>query len=120
MPAKAPSLRKCGCIVPAGQRCAHAIAAHAAHKAHSDAKRPNARARGYSSAWEKARTGFLAKHPRCARCGSPATVVNHRIPHRGDRKLFWDRNNWEPVCAACHNGPIQSEERQQNRGAWIC
>jgi 5-methylcytosine-specific restriction endonuclease McrA len=88
------------------------IAADRARKAEHDKNRPTARQRGYDTAWEKARRGFLAKHPHCARCGAPATVINHRTPHRGNRLIFWDRNNWEPVCAPCHNSVIQSEERR--------
>lgn len=42
-----------------------------------------------------------------------ATVVDHKIPHRGDSKLFWDRSNWQPLCADHHNGVKQ---RQDNRG----
>ncbi|WP_420331895.1 hypothetical protein [Oceanicaulis alexandrii] len=42
-------------------------------------------------------------------------MVNHKIPHKGDKALFWDRDNWEPVCAPCHNGPIQSEECRAER-----
>ncbi|MGM9590559.1 MAG: HNH endonuclease signature motif containing protein, partial [Faecousia sp.] len=34
---------------------------------------------------------------------TPATVVDHIIPHRGDRKLFWDESNWQPLCKDCHN-----------------
>lgn len=72
--------------------------------------------RGYGSKWQKARLAFLASNPLCIRCEAkgravPATVVNHRIPHRGDLKLFWDRKNWEPVCKLHHDGEIQREER---------
>ena len=28
---------------------------------------------------------------------TPATVVDHVIPHRGDQKLFWDEDNWQAV-----------------------
>jgi len=38
-------------------------------------------------------------HPTCVRCGAPATVVNHKIPHRGDMKLFWNRSNWESYAS---------------------
>ena len=73
--------------------------------------RPNFRERGYTSRWDTARRAFLAEHPRCTRCGSPATVVHHRKPHRGNPTLMWDRGNWEPVCKPCHDGPCQHEDR---------
>lgn len=41
---------------------------------------------------------------------TPATVVDHVIPHRGDRKLFWDSSNWQPLCVECHNRDKQREE----------
>ena len=34
---------------------------------------------------------------------TPATVVDHIIPHRGDMKLFWDESNWQALCESCHN-----------------
>lgn len=77
-----------------------------------DKRRPSARARGYTKAWEKARADFLATNPRCARCGSLASVVDHIRPHRGDRRLFWDRTNWQPLCASCHSSHKQREEHQ--------
>jgi 5-methylcytosine-specific restriction protein A len=30
-------------------------------------------------------------------------VIDHFIPHRGDKKLFWDRKNWRATCDSCHN-----------------
>lgn len=79
----------------------------------------SARQRGYDSRWEKARAGYLKKHPLCRYCEqdsrlTPATVVDHIVPHRGDRSLFWESSNWQPLCAPCHNGRKQREERQSN------
>lgn len=73
-----------------------------------DKYRGNAHQRGYNKQWQKARASFLDAHPFCAEClkngrHTPATVVDHIIPHKGDKRLFWDRNNWQPLCASCHN-----------------
>ena len=70
--------------------------------------RENATSRGYGSQWRIARARFLRCHPLCAECMkqgkfTPATVVDHIIPHRGDMKLFWDERNWQPLCESCHN-----------------
>jgi 5-methylcytosine-specific restriction protein A len=51
---------------------------------------------------------FLAAHPLCVMCAAEgrytkATVVDHIKPHRGDRNLFWDRANWQPLCKAHHD-----------------
>ena len=79
------------------------------HRQYStDHVRGGADARGYNAEWRRARKAFLQKHPLCAECRkngklTPATVVDHIIPHRGDRKLFWDENNWQPLCKDCHD-----------------
>ncbi len=111
MPLKPPRICPCGTRVPTGALCTCERRRAAEAKARHDRRRPNANARGYSSAWQKARVGFLASHPLCE-CGSPATVVDHKRPHRGDKVLFWDRNNWAPMCVACHSGRKQSQERR--------
>lgn len=115
MPRSAPSIRYCGCIVASGQRCAHMLDRDRERKARFDAERPSARERGYTSKWEKERAAYLAAHPSCSRCPAPATVVHHKIAHKGDKRLFWSRSNWEAVCAPCHNGAIQSAERRGAR-----
>ena len=70
--------------------------------------RESAVARGYDSRWQKARARFLKRNPLCVSCLgvkklTPATVVDHMLPHRGDRRLFWDEANWQPLCKACHD-----------------
>ena len=74
----------------------------------SDRMRGGAESRGYDARWRKARTAFLQRNPLCNECMkrgkiTPATVVDHIIPHRGDRKLFWDESNWQPLCKCCHD-----------------
>lgn len=113
MPIRPPRLCTCGKTVPAGTLCECQRARNAERKAAHDATRPTAAQRGYGTKWRQARADFLAAHPVCVRCGRPATVVNHKFPHRGDLKLFWRRSNWEPVCKPCHDGPIQSEEKSR-------
>ena len=47
-----------------------------------------------------------------------ATVVDHKIPHKGDPQLFWDETNWQSLCAPCHDSHKQSQERTGSmRGA---
>lgn len=64
--------------------------------------------RGYGYKWQKAREGFLRKHPLCAdhiKRGHvvEATVVDHIVPHRRNKELFWDSSNWQPLCKQCHD-----------------
>lgn len=92
--------------------------------------------RGYTYKWQKAREAYLLAHPFCVFClrakgitctdtseqweqwskvapGMPtmATVLDHAIPHRGDMVLFWDRTNWQGLCATCHSGEKQRQEK---------
>jgi 5-methylcytosine-specific restriction protein A len=39
-----------------------------------------------------------------------ATVVDHIIPHKGDKRLFWDIKNWQPLCASCHGIKTAKED----------
>lgn len=71
--------------------------------------------RGYGSKWNKARKRFLKKHPLCAECAKQgryvtATDVDHIVPHRGDPALFWDENNWQPLCHRCHSAKTRRED----------
>lgn len=67
-----------------------------------------------TSRWREARARFLAKHPLCVTCEregrvEAASMVDHRIPHRGDMALFWDTNNWDPLCATHHGRKTAAE-----------
>lgn len=72
---------------------------------------------------------FLREHPLCVDClaavplpgealgrklVTPATVVDHVIPHKGDQRLFWNRSNWAGRCAPHHNAKTATRDR----GAW--
>ncbi|WP_347342736.1 HNH endonuclease signature motif containing protein [Shinella zoogloeoides] len=81
-------------------------------KARHDAQRPTARERGYDSKWDKERAVYLKAYPNCAMCGRPAALVDHKTPHKGDKRLFWSRSNWQPLCTPCHSSRKQSEERR--------
>lgn len=119
MPTRPPR----ACAVP---RCPHLAAgrycsAHAQRAATDgrarDRQRGTAHERGYGSKWQEARVGFLAKHRFCE-CsehrGLPnapfATVVDHHIPHKGDKARFWDRSNWRALSTACHNKKTATQD----------
>lgn len=72
--------------------------------------------RGYGSRWRKARESFLRKNPFCSAHKKnsqliEATVVDHIKPHRGNNDLFWDKNNWQALCATCHSSWKQRLEK---------
>lgn len=82
-----------------------------------DRRRGSARSRGYDSKWEKGRKRYLRAHPfcECKECRAEgrtraATVVDHIIPHRGDKKLFWDENNWQAMSKPCHDRKTAKED----------
>ena len=78
-----------------------------------DARRGTASQRGYGSRWVKARVAYLRVHQLCVICMpmiTAATVVDHIIPHKGDKRLFWDASNWQPLCKGCHDRKTASED----------
>ena len=53
----------------------------------------------------------------CAMCGQAEAntaklVCDHKLPHRGDPGLFWDRGNLQCLCKGCHDSRKQSMERR--------
>ena len=108
MPLKAARVCGCGKIVPSNTICL----CQQRRKAELDKRRPSASQRGYTNAWTKARASFLGSHPICAMCDQPATVVDHIQPHRGNQSLFWNKSNWQPLCAHHHNSAKQRQERR--------
>ena len=72
-------------------------------------------ARGYGYRWQQERLRYLAQHPLCVACDAKgltvaADVVDHRIAHRGDERIFWDRSGWQSMCVECHNRKREAEE----------
>ncbi|PVY81069.1 hypothetical protein C7414_102397 [Cupriavidus alkaliphilus] len=90
--------------------------------------------RGYGYRWQRARAEHLKAYPFCEYCLRDmriaancvagviiecaerglqipyGNVVDHRTPHRGDQALFWDRGNWQTLCATHHSRDKQREE----------
>lgn len=86
--------------------------------------------RGYGARWQRESKRYLQANPLCRMCAERgivklAQVVDHIKPHRlgqaiqsGDelriaeaRRLFWDRGNWQPLCAADHDRHKSRYER---------
>ncbi len=106
----------CGRVVPHDEICECRRQVTRERNRRHDARRPSARARGYDHEWRKARLEYLAMHPHCRECSTQgvtrlASVVDHVIPHRGDKNLFWHRANWQPLCKPCHDSVKQRFER---------
>lgn len=67
--------------------------------------------------WQGLRRVILSMSPVCRMCLSDsgvyteAKVVDHIEPHRGDPKLFWDKENLQPLCKPCHDAKTALETR---------
>lgn len=70
----------------------------------------------YGRRWRVQAQAYLTAHPICVECAAHgiqrmATVVDHRIPHKGDMKLFWDaKNNWQSLCRQHHDYKTNSRD----------
>jgi 5-methylcytosine-specific restriction enzyme A len=105
MPKKPCATPGCPALVDSGRCDAH----RAKHYATQGEERGSAHQRGYDVRWQKARRAFLGQFPLC--CDPfkvhgpvivPAVVVDHWIPHRGNREIFWDTSKWRGLCASCN------------------
>lgn len=66
--------------------------------------------------WYRLRHHQLRARPLCALCTklgkiTPAVVVDHVKPHRGDQALFFDPTNLQSLCKPCHDGAKQQLEK---------
>lgn len=95
--------------------CAKHAQQRAQERAANDRLRGTRTQRGYSNRWLKISAAYLCNHPLCAECQrqgkiTPATEVDHIVPHKGDKKLFWDPSNWQPLCHECHSRKTVRED----------
>lgn len=99
---------------PGGNRCAeHEAERKARRKASRAAAQRTEHAASWRALyadrrWRHASAGFLRRNKWCADCGALgvhelATDVDHVVPHKGDRRLFWNRSNWQALCHRCHS-----------------
>lgn len=81
-------------------------------------ERATAAQRGYGSRWRKASAAFLRAHPlcQCDECQEgklrvrASVVTDHKVPHRGDMRLFWDSSNWQALSKTCHDAKTARED----------
>ena len=69
-----------------------------------------------SARWQRLREAQLAAEPLCRVCDAmgrvtAAVVVDHRQPHRGNERLFFDPGNLQSLCEPHHNSAAQSKDR---------
>ena len=73
-----------------------------------------------TSRWKAIRLHILSKQPLCTQCMktkriTPATVVDHVNPHKGNEELFYDKANLQPLCKSCHDRKTAKEDGRWNR-----
>ena len=69
----------------------------------------------HRKAWKQLRLDQLAKQPLCVFCSqagklTPATVVDHITPHKGNLDLFFDPDNLQSLCKLHHDSAKQKAE----------
>ena len=109
MPMRPARICACGKKVPSGVLCECVKRRRAA----AEAKRPTAHQRGYTSKWARESAAFLALpgNEFCAcGCGRKADMVDHITAHKGDKRLFWSRSNWQPYASFCNRRKNVREE----------
>lgn len=82
-----------------------------------DRDRDGPRQRGYTHSWQREADEFRKTHPRCVGCDAMGLVhrtecIDHIIPHKGDKSLFWNKNNWQPSCNWHHTAIKPELERR--------
>lgn len=70
-----------------------------------------------SAAWQRLRAHHLAINPLCVMCRregrtTMATVADHRTPHKGDLRLFFDPLNLDGLCQEHHSADKQQIEKR--------
>lgn len=130
MPSLAPKpCRHSGCSALVRDGGGYCPAHKRVAKKAAESRRESSAKRGYGYKWQQARAGYLRSHPLCAeheRLGQlvQATVVDHKVPHKLDdamssgdavqivkaQSLFWDHDNWQPLCKPCHDEKTARED----------
>lgn len=85
------------------------------HKREVNKERNDINSKIYNNRWRKASKAYLKDNPLCVYCKkedrlTPATEVDHIIPHGGDMKLFWNKSNWQSLCKKCHSKKTALED----------
>jgi 5-methylcytosine-specific restriction protein A len=112
----------CGVLVAKGRCPAHERQRYQ----EIDARRESSSKRGYGSKWQNYRRHWLRLRPLCgdrdegnsvehSQCVRQARItaasdVDHIVPHRGDKRLFWDSSNHQSLCSACHSAKTARED----------
>ncbi len=93
-----------GCTQPAPHGQSKCETHRLAQRKTQDARRPNARQRGYDTRWQRTRAAYLAAHPTCeCGCGKRSTDVDHIDGLGPNGPLGHDPVNLMAMAHACHS-----------------
>lgn len=94
----------CGVLVQGGKCPTHAprAAARLTRQVYAQAHRWYV-----SSRWQRLRADILRRDPFCRTClltglRTLTVDIDHIHKHQGQALLFWDRENLQGLCKACH------------------
>ena len=80
----------------------------------------------HTQRWIKQSNLFREKNPLCVAClqygiitdcqgkdknGRPKGATDHIVPHKGNKRLFFDKTNWQTLCLMHHN---QKSAKERN------
>lgn len=79
--------------------------------------RPSAAKRGYGHQWRKKRLDVVKRDGgKCAKCGAPATEVDHITPKSRDGK---DRpSNLRLLCGKCHRQKTKRYDQRDGKKSY--
>lgn len=113
MPLRYCIVPRCRNRVPRGRCAEHAREASQSHRRYHSATSGQADAGvNYGRRWKRESQAFLVEPENiyCAcGCGRLSEVVDHKVPHRGNAELFWDRENWQGLTKSCHDAKTARE-----------
>ena len=70
----------------------------------------------YDSKWRAYSIRFRLLNPKCVICGEPSEVVDHIIPHKGNKDIFWDKRYHQALCKRCHDSDKAKIENGKKPG----
>lgn len=118
-----PTIGRHFCLYPGCPAKVTSTAYCPEHARARDRARGTARERGYDARWDRAARAWLRKPENafCVYCEAEGRTaasecVDHFVPHKGDRALFWDRSNWRASCLRCNTQKAIRDEGGFGRG----
>lgn len=107
---------RCGKLIDPGEwMCPDCLKRYKERHKKYEKQRGNSTQRGYDADWRRYRIMYLREHPLCVEClkedkVTAATVVDHIIPHKGNKELFWDPKNHQSLCEHHHDLKTATED----------